>query len=252
MLVLISIIFLFQINCKETIQKSNIIIKAAIFDLDGTLIDTQGIYDETYQMLINKYGNGKPYTPEYKMFMHGASATFGNRFIMEQFKINITLEEFIEIKNNYIKEKIPLSQPMKGAKELTHNLKIKYRLKTAIATSSFKDSVEYKLSFYKNWIDSDFDMIITGEDKRIKSGKPSPDIFLLSAKILGINPQECIIFEDSLNGIKAAISSGAGIVVGLPDNISTKYVMENYQFDKYKTKFIILNSLMDFDYSILD
>ena len=203
-------------------------------------------------MLINKYGNGKPYTPEYKMFMHGASVTFGNRFIIEQFKINITLEEFIKIKNNYIKEKLPSSQPMKGAKELTHNLKHKYGLKTAIATSSFKDSVEYKLSFYKNWIDSDFDMIITGEDKRIKSGKPSPDIFLLSAKILGINPQECIIFEDSLNGIKAAISSGAGIVVGLPDNISTKYVMENYQFDKYKTKFIILNSLMDFDYSILD
>ena len=252
MLKIIFLFFLFQINCEEILTKSNSKIKAAIFDLDGTLIDTQGIYDEVYQMLINKYGNGKPYTPEYKMFMHGASATFGNRFIMEQFKINITLEEFIEIKNNYIKEKIPLSQPMKGAKELTHNLKIKYRLKTAIATSSFKDSVEYKLSFYKNWIDSDFDMIITGEDKRIKSGKPSPDIFLLSAKILGINPQECIIFEDSLNGIKAAISSGAGIVVGLPDNISTKYVMENYQFDKYKTKFIILNSLMDFDYSILD
>ena len=252
MLKIIFLFFLFQINCEEILTKSNSKIKAAIFDLDGTLIDTQGIYDEVYQMLINKYGNGKPYTPEYKMFMHGASATFGNRFIMEQFKINITLEEFIEIKNNYIKEKIPLSQPMKGAKELTHNLKIKYRLKTAIATSSFKDSVEYKLSFYKNWIDSDFDMIITGEDNRIKSGKPSPDIFLLSAKSLGVNLQECIIFEDSLNGIKAAISSGAGIVVGLPDNISTKYVMENYQFDKYKTKFIILNSLMDFDYSILD
>ena len=252
MLKIIFLFFLFQINCEEILTKSNSKIKAAIFDLDGTLIDTQGIYDEVYQMLINKYGNGKPYTPEYKMFMHGASATFGNKFIIEQFKINITLEEFIEIKNNYIKEKIPLSQPMKGAKELTHNLKIKYRLKTAIATSSFKDSVEYKLSFYKNWIDSDFDIIITGEDNRIKSGKPSPDIFLLSAKSLGVNPQECIIFEDSLNGIKAAISSGAGIVIGLPDNISTKYVMENYQFDKYKTKFIILNSLMDFDYSILD
>ena len=252
MLKIIFLFFLFQINCEEILTKSNSKIKAAIFDLDGTLIDTQGIYDEVYQMLINKYGNGKPYTPEYKMFMHGASATFGNKFIIEQFKINITLEEFIEIKNNYIKEKIPLSQPMKGAKELTHNLKIKYRLKTAIATSSFKDSVEYKLSFYKNWIDSDFDIIITGEDNRIKSGKPSPDIFLLSAKSLGVNPQECIIFEDSLNGIKAAISSGAGIVIGLPDNISTKYVMENYQFDKYNNKFIILNSLMNFDYSILD
>ena len=252
MLVLISIIFLFQINCKETIQKSNIIIKAAIFDLDGTLIDTQGIYDETYQMLINKYGNGKPYTPEYKMFMHGASAKFGNRFIKEQFNLNITLEEFTEIKNNYLKERLNLSKPMEGAKELTNNLKHKYRLKTMIATSSFKDSVEYKLSFYKKWIDSDFDMIITGEDKRIKSGKPSPDIFLLSAKSLGVDIQECIIFEDSLNGIKAAISSGAGIVVALPGNISVKYKIENFEFNRYRTKLIILKSLKDFDYSILD
>ena len=85
----------------------------------------------------------------------------------------------MKIKDNYIKERINKCKPMEGAEQLTYNLKYKYRFKMAIATSSFKDSAESKLSIHKKWIDSDFDILITGEDKRIKSGKPSPDIFNL-------------------------------------------------------------------------
>ena len=55
-----------------------------------------------------------------------------------------------------------------------------------------------------------------------------------------------------MNGIKAAMSSGAGVIVGLPADINTQYTMEIYQYDKYKQKFIILHSLKDFDYSVLD
>ena len=252
MFVFITFFLLFQINSEEIEKKSISKIKAVIFDLDGTLINTQHFYDEIHQILINKYGNGKVYTPEYKKFIHGTSSTFGNRFIIEQFKINITLEEFIKIKTNFLKEKLISNNATEGAKELTNNLKHKYNLKTAIATSSYKDSVEYKLSNHKEWIDSDIDLIITGEDKRIKSGKPSPDIFILTANILGVKLEECIIIQDSIYGVKAAISAGARIVIGLPDGLSSKYVMETFQFDQYKTKLIILNSLKDFDYSILD
>jgi pseudouridine-5'-monophosphatase len=256
MFILLTICLLFQIKSKvisEVINpKSPSKIKGVIFDLDGTLINTQGLYDEANQMLINKYGNGKIYSPEYQMNTHGSSPAFGNKFIIEQFQINITLEKFLELKDNYINERVTSCKAMEGAEELTNNLKHKYGLKIAIATSSYKDSVDKKLSIHKKWIDSDFDLIITGEDKRIKSGKPSPDIFILAANSLGLKPEECIIFEDSMNGIKAAISSGAGIVVGLPANINTQYTMEIYQYDKYKTKFIILNSLKDFDYSVLE
>ena len=252
MFVFITFFLLFQINSEEIEKKSISKIKAVIFDLDGTLINNQHFYDEIHQILINKYGNGKVYTPEYKKFIHGTSSTFGNRFIIEQFKININLEEFLKIKTNFLKEKLISNNATEGAKELTNNLKHKYNLKTAIATSSYKDSVEYKLSNHKEWIDSDIDLIITGEDKRIKSGKPSPDIFILTANILGVKLEECIIIQDSIYGVKAAISAGARIVIGLPDGLSSKYVMETFQFDQYKTKLIILNSLKDFDYSILD
>ena len=86
MYILLTICLLFQINnkvIKEIINpKSPSKIKGVIFDLDGTLIDTQGLYDEANQLLINKYGNGKIYTPEYQMITHGTSHAFGNRFII--------------------------------------------------------------------------------------------------------------------------------------------------------------------------
>ena len=80
----------------------------------------------------------------------------------------------------------------------------------------------------------------------------SKDAYEDNGNVLGIKLDECIIIQDSIYGVKAAISAGARIVVGLPDSLSAKYVMETFQFDQYKTKLVILNSLKDFDYSILD
>ena len=73
--------FFFNI-IKNITKKSHSKIKAAIFDLDGTLIDTQNFYDEANQMIINKYGNGKPYDSDLKLKLHGTSPAFGNKFII--------------------------------------------------------------------------------------------------------------------------------------------------------------------------
>ena len=243
--ILISLMFNESLN-----QEQQRKIKAAIFDLDGTLLDTQRLYDEANQILINQYGNGKPYDAELKLKIHGSSPLFGNKYMLDYFEIKLALEEFMGKKNEYLKNKIPECKPMEGAEELTHILKHKYGLKTAIATSSLKDSADIKLTNHQKWIKSDFDLMITGEDKRIVKGKPSPDIFLIAATELGVKPEECIIFEDAINGVQAALNSGASIVVGLPDSDARNY-MENLPYDKCKSKLYILNSFKDFDYTLI-
>ena len=186
------IILIFMLNCAFN-QKSNKKIKAAIFDLDGTLLDTQRLYDEANQIVINQYGNGKKYDADLQVKIHGAPPSFGNKYLIDYFEIKLTMDEFMGKKDEYLKEKIPHCKPMEGVKELTHLLKHKYGLKLAIATSAFKNSTDIKLTNHKDWIKEDFDIMITGEDKRIKKGKPSPDIFLVAANDLGVKPEECII-----------------------------------------------------------
>jgi pseudouridine-5'-monophosphatase len=244
------IILIFMLNCAFN-QESNKKIKAAIFDLDGTLLDTQRLYDEVNQIVINQYGNGKKYDTDLQVKIHGASPSFGNKYLIEYFGIKLTMDEFMSKKDAYLKDRIPQCKPMEGVKELTHLLKHKYGLKLAIATSAFRNSTDIKLTNHKDWIKEDFDVIITGEDKRIKKGKPSPDIFLVAANDLGVKPGEYIIFEDAINGVQAGLSTGAAMVVGLPDDYA-KNIMKDLPHDETRTKLCIVKSFKDFDYSLLE
>ena len=70
-------------------------------------------------------------------------------------------------------------------------------------------------------------------------------------KRVGLKPNECIIFEDSIGGMKAAISSGAKIVIGIPDpHLRDK--AEELVYDKNVTKLILLDKIKDFDWSIIN
>ena len=243
----IILLYLFNIILNQHNKKQ---IKAAIFDLDGTLLDSQKLYDEVNQIIINKYGNGKLYDIESKMVNHGAPPLIGNKYLIDTFNIKLTVEELIKKKDDFFKENVKLCLPMEGAKEITHILKHEYGFKMGLATSSVKSSVDIKLSNLKEWFESDFDVIITGDDKRILKGKPNPDIFLLTARELGVDIEECIIFEDAVKGIQAGLKSGAPIVIGMPEYFFKEKV-EELTYDKDKTKLYILESLRDFDYSII-
>ena len=226
-------------------------LKGVIFDLDGTLIDTEPIYFDAAEIMINKYGNGKKFDWDTKIKTLGSPELVTAKIIVDTFEVKLTPEEFLEKRNAITPEYFKKCPFIEGAKEITDKFKKELKFKTALATSSSKINFDYKTFNKKEWIKEDFDAIILGDDERIKNGKPAPDIFILAAKEIGLKPNECIIFEDSIGGMKAAISSGAKIVIGIPDpHLRDK--AEELVYDKNVTKLILLDKIKDFDWSIIN
>ena len=225
-------------------------IKGVIFDLDGTLLDTEPIYDEAAQKVIDEYGNGQKIDWSVKQHIIGTSAKVHCKIFVDSYQIKLTPEEFEKKRNSLLIEPFKKCKFMKGARETTHKCKHELGLKVGIATSSSKFNFENKTNHLKDWLNEDIDIIVTGDDKRIKKGKPAPDIFILGAKELNLEPKDCIIFEDALSGVKAALGSGAKIVVAVPDPRQRKDI-ENINYDKNITKLVILNSMDEFDFKNL-
>ena len=217
--------------------------------MDGTILDTEPIYDEAAQKVINEFGNGKKVVWEIKQHIIGTPSKIHSKIFVDAYEIKLTPEEFSKKRDAYLIEPFKKCKFMKGARETTHKCKYQLKLKVGIATSSSRFNFENKTNHLKDWLKEDIDKIITGDDKRIKEGKPAPDIFIIAAKELNLEPQECIIFEDTLSGITAAIKSGARIVVAIPDPRQRKDV-EKIVYDKNKTKLVILNSMDEFDFNL--
>ena len=161
----------------------------------------------------------------------------------------MTPEEFQRRKDALLVEPFKNSKFKKGARETTHKCKYNLGLKIAIATSLSKNNLENKTNHLKNWLNEDIDIVETGDD--IKEGKPSPDIFLLAAKELGFEPNESIVIEDGISGIKSALIAGVGIVVAIIEKCQ-RDELDKLIYDKNKTKIIVLDSLDQFDFSVLN
>lgn len=180
---------------------------SVIFDMDGTLLDTQRICITAWNHAgsLQKVENvGNHIKHVCGMNEAGWTAYLSEHFPsldMELFKREAT--EYI-IKNGKITYK-------KGAKKLLGYLKEK-GIKTALASGSSSEVIAYNLNKLNGL--EQFDVIVGGEE--VQNGKPAPDIFLLAAKRLGRKPQECFVIEDSKNGILSGSCAGMKCI-GIPD-----------------------------------
>ncbi len=184
-------------------------IKGAIFDMDGILFDTEKVFQETWQELAREY----KVTLE-ENFMRVISGTTGKHMceIVEKFYHVSDGAEIIEACKMRVRQKLLKNVPVKtGAYEILELLK-KLGMKTAVASSSTKEQIEANL-YQTNMYDF-FDAVVSGT--QVEHGKPAPDIFLLAAKMIGCKPEECYVFEDSENGVRASHASGA-VTIMIPD-----------------------------------
>lgn len=144
----------------------------------------------------------------------GLSAEQSAALCVSEYNLPITSEEFLkEARDEQLKAFVdcPL---MPGVRELLKDLRER-NIPMAVATSSVKETYNRKIMANREIFES-FHVIVNGDDPAVKKGKPAPDIFLVAAERLGASPEECLAFEDSPNGVRAALSAGMA-VVWVPD-----------------------------------
>ncbi len=203
--------------------------KAVIFDLDGTLIDSMRIWTQIDVDFLNRYGYVVPDWLESKV--EGMSFTETAIFFKKSFDIPLDIEEIKAVWNEYAVEyyahKIPLKE---GALEFLEFLR-QNKIKIGIATSNNRELVDIVLDSLK--IRHYFDSIRTSCE--VGKGKPNPDIYLKVAEDLEVSPNECLVFEDVPNGILGG--HNAGMTAWAIKDIQKEIVIEKLK--KEADKFII-------------
>lgn len=178
-------------------------IKGVLFDMDGVIFDTEKAYLETWTKVFKSYGYDLK--RETYISIMGTGRDNAVRTFKEALGNDIPMEDMYKDKDRILKEIIESgSVPLKpGAVEILTYLR-ENNIKTALATSArmWRAETQLKMSGIKDM----FDKITCGDE--IKNLKPDPDIFLKSAQKLALNPDECIVIEDSPAGIQAAFNAG--------------------------------------------
>lgn len=197
-----------------------------IFDFNGTLIFDGKLQEDSWRDFIELKSGHVATDWELQNHLHGRNVDYiFSYFFKKQFTREevVTLEEEKEV----IYRKMCLESKdfkfAKGVEEMLDSLKER-KIPFTIATASGYGNITffYKQLDFKRWFK--FEDIVYN-DGTFK-GKPAPDIFLKAAEKINTNINECIIFEDSQSGIKAAISSGAKKVVGVASMIDKKTLLD--------------------------
>lgn len=177
-------------------------IKAALFDLDGTLIDSMGLWDKISQDYLTARGIIAP--DDIGTIVKNMSFTESAEYYIDRFSLPDTIEQLINAWNEMAyreyAEKIELK---KGVRELLAELSDRGII-MVIVTATDRSLVEAVLR--RHGILSCFQFIVTVREAG--TSKDNPVIFQFTAQKLGIDPEECIVFEDSLHAVLGAKKAG--------------------------------------------
>ncbi len=197
-------------------------IKAVIFDMDGTLLDSEKIGLKAWQYVIDKYSLPFDLSLPYRSI--GLNYTSMKSLFLGELGEDYPFDKYWNHAKQYFaeyeeKNGIPVKQ---GFSELCAYLKAN-NIAMYVATSTYHTSAAKELEHSD--IRGYFDGIIGGDE--ITKGKPDPEIFIKAAELSGYSKENCLVIEDSTNGLKAGISSGIKTVyikdiVDVPSEITDK------------------------------
>lgn len=201
--------------------------KAFIFDLDGVIVDTAKYHFLAWKKIANELGIG--FTHENNELLKGVSRVRSLDIILELGEIKASQEDknkwLVQKNEEYLSYLVDMdeSEILQGVMPVLKFLKEHNQL---IALGSASKNARPILK--KTGIISYFDAIVDGND--VSNAKPDPEVFLIAAKLLGISPENSIVFEDSVAGIQAA-NIGKMISVGIGEASTlneAKYIFKDF------------------------
>ena len=180
---------------------------AVIFDLDGTLLDTEPLYTDAIQKVLDPHGH--TYSMELKKRCMGGDSRRSAQLTIEEYDLPHTVDEFLEERESHLSSLFPHAAEIAGAGDFVTAL-AQHAVPIGLATSSHQHLCDMKLQ-HKTW-HRYFHTIICGDNAAVIQGKPAPDIFNACAAAISVDNSRCIAFEDSPTGIKAALAAGMTVI----------------------------------------
>ena len=190
-------------------------IKGAIFDLDGTLVDSMSVWKNIDIEYLGEKGHAIP--DNFSGSISHMSFSQIAHYFKERFNIEDSIEEILEDWHNRAFDHYSTRVKLKpGVKEFLSKLK-ENNIKIGLATSNSMPLLEVCLK--NNGIYDYFDTITVTDE--VTRGKDYPDVYLLAAKKLELDPKDCIVFEDILPAVKGAKSAEMKVIAVHDKDCST-------------------------------
>jgi DNA helicase-2/ATP-dependent DNA helicase PcrA len=198
--------------------------KAIIFDLDGTLLDTEGIHYKSWDHALTKHA--KSISEEKYLDYAGRHEQIVANAIVSDFALDSTTKELIDWRHEYLdKHMYSDIKYMPSAIEILEFFN-RNEFLVAAATGGVMEETQKKIE--KANLETYFKIIVCAD--HVKRGKPFPDIYHYFAQKLGVSPQECLVFEDSSPGAMAAFQAGC-CVAAIPNKWTS---MQDFSMAKYR------------------
>lgn len=187
-----------------------------LFDMDGLLLDTERLYTAATERVTRRHG--REYSWELKQAVMGTVGSEATRIIIERLQLPMSVQEFEQEMHRSHLELFPDAQLMPGAERLVGHLH-RSGVPIAVATSSQPDYFRLKTGKHHTELFAKFHHVLCGGGHpEVPRGKPHPGIFLVAAAKFpdAPPPEKVLVFEDSPNGVEAALAAGMQVVM-VPD-----------------------------------
>jgi len=178
-----------------------------IFDCDGTLVDTMPLHFRAWERAMQQAGLKGPLSEELFYSMGGVPTRKVAQILAKHYHLTIDVEHVFHQKEALfldMQDEMRVIEPVVNFARSVHG-----RAPMSVASGGPRPVVKKTLELMG--LDALFPVVVTPED--VTHGKPSPEMFLLAASRMGVNPERCLVFEDAVPGFEAAVAAGMKHVV---------------------------------------